>query len=137
MPPAHQSEVSLYYARVLDRLTKTGFVFLALTFFLYVSGILIPYVPLVHLPHYWSNSVSHYLAETRLQTGWSWLGRLSYGDLLNFLPISLLAAATTFCYLLILVKLFKSRERLLGVIALLQVIVLLLAASGLFVLKGH
>lgn len=125
------------YARLMDFLTVTAFVVLTITFGLYVTGLLPPFVSLARLPLHWGSSVSHYLGETGVRPGWAWVGRLGFGDFLNFLPLAFLGSVIALCYAGLALRLFRARERLLGALALIQIIILALAASGLFRLKGH
>jgi hypothetical protein len=131
------SETQLLYARILDWGARVGFILLFVTFVVYISGILNPYVPLEELPQYWRQSVHYYLRMARIKPGWAWLGQLHHGDFLNFLPIAILAGVTTVGYLSVVVRFFKRREIILGVIAILEVIILLLAASGILKVGGH
>ena len=69
--------------------------------------------------------------------GTGWLRFLHKGDYLNFLGIGILALVTAVCYPRIVPMLFNSGERLHGALAMLQVLVLLAAASGFFLVGGH
>lgn len=124
-------EIQLSYGRLLDVLTKLGFVLLLVTFALYVFGILSNSVPWQSLPRCWSLPLSQYLAMTHTPQGWAWLWELHQGDLLNLLPIAFLSGIAIVCTLSVALKFFRSREPLQGIIAVLEVIVLLAAASGL------
>jgi len=132
-----ETDIQLFYARVLDRGAKAGFFLLLLTFAVYVTGLLAPYVPLEDLPRYWGLPVSEYLLVARVQTGWAWLGELHHGDFLNFLPIAVLAAVSIFGYLAVGNRFFRNRETVMALIVLGEVIVLTLAASGLLKTGGH
>ena len=137
MNPSQGTDIQLFYAKVVDRAAKLGFLLLLLTFALYVSGILSPYVPLKDLPRYWGRPAPHYLKETGIQTGWSWLAELHHGDFLNFLPIAILAGVAILGYLAVVFKFFRNREIILGMIVILQIVVLALAVSGIFRVGGH
>ncbi len=130
------SEAQLYYAKILNRLTLCGFAVLVLAFFIYILGILPVYVPMDKIPQYWTHSSHHYLQATNIQPGWAWLGKLNYGDFLVYLPIVFLAGITIVCYIGVLFKFIKSKENVLVVIAIAEVVVLLAAASG-FLNVGH
>ena len=130
-------EIQLSYSRLLSRLTKLGFAFLLITFALYIFGILGNYVPRNLLPQYWGHPLSQYLELTQMKTGWDWLGELHHGDLLNLLPIAFLASITIICLLTVTVRFFRNREPLQGIIAILEIIVLVIAASGLLKVGGH
>lgn len=131
------SDIQLYYARVIDRVAKLAFCLLLMTFAIYISGVLPPYVPLEDLPRYWSQPVHHYLQAAQIQTGWTWLGELHHGDFLNLLPIAIMAGVTFLGYFCVLSKFFRNRETILGIIIIIQLVVLGLAASGIIRIGGH
>jgi hypothetical protein len=130
-------EIQLSYSTLLGRLTKLGFAFLLITFALYLFGILGNYLPRHLLPQYWGHPLLQYLELTQMKTGWDWLGELHHGDLLNLLPIAFLASITTICLLSVTVRFFRNREPLQGIIATLEIIVLVIAASGLLKVGGR
>ncbi len=125
------------YAAILDIGMKLGLLALIATFIIYLTGILSPFLPVNDLPKYWGLSVHKYLEVTGIQPGWTWLGMLNKGDFLNFAPIAFLAGVTILCYLRIIPILFKKKDIAFGIIAILEVLVLVLAASGLLKSGGH
>jgi hypothetical protein len=131
------AEEQLAYAQVLDLGMKLGLLLLVVTFALYVTGLVTPHIPVVDLPRYWSLPVKQYLAATGIHAGWSWLGMLGKGDILNFLGIAFLAAVAMVCYLAITPIFFRKNDRIYGVLAIVEVLVLALAASGLLKVGGH
>lgn len=137
MNNAGPPDIQLFYARVIDRAAKLGFWLLLGAFAVYVSGLLSPLVPLTDLPQYWSRPARQYLQATGIPTGWAWPALLHHGDFLNFLPIALLAGVTICGYLCVVVRFFRNREMILGIIIILQIIVLALAISGVFKVGGH
>jgi hypothetical protein len=130
-------DLQRFYARILDRGAKLGFLLLLATFAIYLSGILSPYVPLEDLPRYWSRPASHYLLATQVQTGWAWVHELHHGDFLNFLPLALLSLVMILAYLAVVGRFFRRGETVMGIIIILEIMVLTLAASGIFRLGGH
>jgi hypothetical protein len=131
------SEIQYFYARILDRAAKSGFLLIIFTFLLYVSGILRPYISLESLPYYWSQPLSEYLQMAHIKTGWSWFSYLHYGDFLTFLPIAGLVGITIFGYLCLVIKFFSYGEHIMGWIAILEIIILISAASGILMVGGH
>jgi hypothetical protein len=131
------SEIQLFYARLLDRAAKCLFLLVIFTFFLYVSGIPSSYVPLERLPQYWSQPLSQYLQMTNLKPGWKWLTYVYYGDVLTFLPIFGLAGIAIFSYLCLAAKFLRHRDHFMGWIAILEIIILIIAASGILMVGGH
>lgn len=131
------ADIQLFYAGVLDRAAKLGFLLLLFTFGIYISGVLNPYLPLESLPHYWGFSTPQYLEAARIPSGWAWLSLVHHGDFLNFVPIAILAGVTILAYLTVVSKFFRNGEIILGMMALLQIAVLVLAASGILKTGGH
>jgi hypothetical protein len=131
------TEEQLAYAKLLDKGMKVGLLVLIITFVIYLTGILAPHIPVNDLPKYWVLPVYSYLEQTGIHPGWAWLGMLGKGDFLNFTGIAFLAAVTLVCYLRIIPILFKNKDTIYGIIAIIEVLVLGLAASGLLRAGGH
>ncbi len=131
------TEEQLAYAVWLDLGMKIGLILLIITFGLYVFEILPPFIPISQLPKVWGLNVHQYLQVTGIQPGWSWLKYLDRGDFLNFLPLAMLAGLTIICFIRILPLYLKKKDYLYGALTILQILVLLLAASGLLRVGGH
>ena len=130
------SPEQLRYARVLEKGMYIGLLVLLVTFIVYAFGILEPHVPLSKLPSYWELNVENYLEHAGLAAGWSWLGMLNYGDMLNFVGIAILAGVTIVCYAAVIPFFLKSEDKAYAAMAALEVIILALAASGILAV-GH
>ena len=136
MAKEYATEEQRLYAGLLDKGMKIGLVILVVTFGIYVSGLVKPHVPVNELPNYWNLSVHDYLEATGLETGWSWLANVGKSDLMNFVGIAFLAGVTIICYLAIVPSLMRKKDTAYVVLAIVEVAVLVLAASG--ILKaGH
>ncbi|MCG6930379.1 MAG: hypothetical protein LJE64_07455 [Desulfofustis sp.] len=131
------SPEQILYANILNKGMLIGLGVLLVTFSLYVFGIMDPYIPFDKLTISWSQPVSDYLHELNIPTGWAWLGMLGYGDFINFIGIAFLAGVSIICYLAIIPTLLKSGDKIYAVIAILEVIVLTAAATGIFGSGGH
>ena len=127
----NERELREIYARWLDRFTKAGFAISLVAFVVYVSGLLPAFVPPAELPRYWSLPVDRFLAATSAPQQWAWLGLLGYSDVLNLAAVALLALVTPACYARLLPTLLAQRDWLQLALASAQVVVLLVAASGL------
>ena len=68
---------------------------------------------------------------------WAWLGMLGKGDFINFIGIAFLAGVTVLCYSAIFPIFVRKKDVVYAVLALLEVLVLLLAASGILKAGGH
>ena len=130
------SPEQLRYARVLEKGMFIGLLCLLVTFSIYAFGIMEPYVPLDEISRYWSMNVNDYLHHANIKSGWAWLGFVQFGDFINFIGIAILAGVTIICYLTIVPVLFKNNDRVYAVLALLEVIILSVAASGIIAV-GH
>jgi len=138
-----QSE-QLVYAKVLETGMYLGLLILFITFALYVFRVVTPAVPLEQVSNYWSHGVYEYqeavnedfLHMEHPPTGWAWVGMLGKGDFLNFVGIAILAGVTILCYLAIVPTLLRKKDHAYLVMSLLEVLVLVLAASGILAV-GH
>jgi len=131
------TEEQLEYAKLLDIGMKIGLLMLVISFAIYVLGILTPHIPVGDLPKYWSMPVKEYLKATDIHTGWSWIHLLGKGDFLNFAGIAFLSGVTILCYMRIIPILFRKKDTVYAVLAIIEVLVLVLAASGLLKTGGH
>ena len=137
-------EEQLLYAQILQAGMYVGLALLFVTYALYLFGVVAPGGPMEQLPEYWVLSVDDYLAAVNANhlhlehavTGWSWLSVLRYGDYLNYLGIALLSAITIICYVGIVPTLIRKRDKAYAGIAMVQAVILALAASGLLT-AGH
>ncbi len=125
------------YADLLFYGCWAGLCVMFLTYLLYMSGLLAPYIPLERMPEYWGRSVSVYLGQGRAPHGWAWVNLLGRGDFINFTGIVLLAGLSILCYLRILPGLLRKKDNIFFALAVLQVLVLLFAASGIVGSGAH
>ena len=117
---------------------------LFITFALYVSRAVGSAVPLDQVSGYWSQGVYEYLEAVNHDhlhmehppTGWAWITMLGKGDFLNFVGIAILGGVTILCYLAIIPTLLRKQDFVYLAMALVEVLVLSLAASGVLVV-GH
>ena len=117
-------------ARWLELGTGAASAILLASFATYVLGILEPLVPLPALARLWTLPVDAYVAASGAPTGWAWLRTLGKGDYLNLLGIAFFVAVIAACYTRLIPRFWQDGRRLQALFALLQVLVLLAAASG-------
>jgi hypothetical protein len=142
-PQEEQSE-QLVYAKVLEIGMYIGLAILFITFALYVFRVVTPAVPLEQVSNYWTHGVHEYLEVVNNDflhrehppTGWAWVGMLDKGDFLNFVGIAILAGVSIICYLAIVPTLLRKKDHAYLAMAILEVLVLSLAASGILAV-GH
>jgi hypothetical protein len=63
--------------------------------------------------------------------------RVGKGDFLNFIPIAFLAAITVICYIRIIPIFLAKKDMVYSLLAITEVVVLTLAASGYLGSGGH
>jgi len=131
------SREQILYANILNAGMLIGLVSLIIIFILYVSGVLSPLIPLEEVQTYWILSVHKYLESSGIEAGWAWFGELQYGDMLNYIPIAFLSLLTIICYLSLIPGLIRKRDTTYTVIAIVEIIVLLVAASGILGTSAH
>lgn len=131
------SEEQLIYANILNIGMWLGLAVLTVTFLMYVFGILPNFVPIDDLPKYWTMKAADYNHTLNAPTGWGWLAFVGKGDYLNFVGIAMLAGLTILCYMAIIPTLSRKKDTAYLVIAIAEVAVLLLAASGILKSGGH
>ncbi|MCK5138455.1 MAG: hypothetical protein KAQ85_01305 [Thermodesulfovibrionia bacterium] len=131
------SEEQVLYANILNKGMLIGLLGLIITFIIYAFGILTPKIPLGEVQRYWVMPVKDYLHESGIHAGWSWLGNLGYGDMLNFIPIAFLSGLTIICYLAIVPGLLRKKDTPYVILAILEIVVLCVAASGILGTGGH
>jgi uncharacterized membrane protein len=131
------SEEQLLYSKILDKGMMLGLIGLVITFAAYAFGIFKPKIPVEQIQNYWVMPVSEYLEKSGIHTGWAWLGNLGYGDMLNFLPIAFLLLVTVICYLAIIPGLMRKKDTAYITLAVIEVIFMLVAASGILGPGGY
>ena len=124
------------YARWLDWGTRISLAVLVAAFLAYVLGITPAALPLDEVPRFWGLPLERYLALSGAPSGWGWLGMLDKGESQSMVGVALLGLVTVLCYLRLLPALLARGERLQAAIVVAQVMVLLLAASGVLA-GGH
>jgi len=134
---AGASEAQILYANILNMGMLTGLASLVVIFILYATGILSPLIPLEKVQTYWVLPVHEYLEQSGIQAGWAWLGELQHGDMLNYIPIAFLSLLTVICYITLIPGLIRKKDTTYLVIAILEIMVLLFAASGIVGSGGH
>jgi len=124
------------YANILWLGSIISIMAITVAYVLYVTGILSQYVEFDKIVELWGKKSHEFVEETNIPTGWDWIGLLGYGDFLNLLLLAILSFLTVVCYLAILPFLLAKKDLIYFVIALIEVVILILAASGLIVV-GH
>ena len=131
------SEEQIAYANILNIGMWFGLAVLTFSFIVYMSGIFPPFIPIEELPKYWGMKAKDYIHALNAPTGWGWASMIGKGDYMNFVGIAMLAGLTILCYLSILPIFIRKKDTPYIIIAILEVAVLALAASGILRVGGH
>jgi len=125
----------LRYAWWLTWGARAGMALLLAGFVAYVTGLVGPHVPIERVPELWHRPASELLREIGLRPGWGWAELVHRSDMMMLAGIALLASCSAAC-LAAVAPLFLARgERAFAAICVVEILVLLLAASG--VLATH
>ncbi|MEJ5299390.1 MAG: hypothetical protein WHS38_00190 [Thermodesulforhabdaceae bacterium] len=127
----------IIYADILFYGSWSAIAIMTITYILYIVGVLDPYIPLKDVPLHWSKNVHHYVEEARIPTGWGWLTLIGKADFLNFIGIVLLGALTIIGFISLVPAYIKKKDTLFTIISIIEVLVLILAASGILKTGGH
>jgi hypothetical protein len=111
--------------------TRLGLALLALGFIAYATGAVDAHVPIERLPELWTRPAPDVLREIGLRPGWGWAELLHRSDMLVVAGIGILASCSIPCLAAVIPVFARRRERAFVAICVLQVAVLVLAASGL------
>ncbi|MFP5220887.1 MAG: DUF1634 domain-containing protein [Acidobacteriota bacterium] len=129
--PIETPREQILYADILFWGCWGGLALMAITYILYVAGLMTPHIPLEKVTMLWSQPVGTYLSQGNVPTGWGWLALMGKGDFLNFAGIVLLAGLTIIAYIPLIPAFLKKGDKVYALLALLEVLVLSLAASGI------
>ena len=131
------SREQIIYANLLIIGVWAGIFILVATYTIYLAGILPTHIELSIIPKLWGKGVGEYLEITHSPHGWGWASLLTKGDFLNYIGFALLALMTIVCYLVLVRGYIRQKNWIFTVIALLEIAVLSLAASGILGSGGH
>lgn len=131
------SEEQIVYANLLNKGMWIGLALLIITFIIYLSGALPSQVPIEELSQHWGKRSAVFNKTLNIPIGWGWLTNVGKGDYLNFIGIAVLSGLTIACYAVIMPILRRKRDMAYFYIALAEVLVLTLAASGILKSGGH
>jgi hypothetical protein len=131
---ADQTQASpeqITYANLLFYGCWGSLALMALTYIVYALGLLDLYMPISKVIALWSQPVGTYLSEGNVPNGWGWLTLIGHGDFINFLGIAILAGMTIVCFIPLAIAYAKKKDFLYFGIAVTEILILALAASGI------
>ncbi|HET9579890.1 MAG TPA: hypothetical protein VFP44_18795 [Usitatibacter sp.] len=121
------------YARVLSWGSHIGLAVLVAFFAIYILEVVPPLVPHERLPELWSAPSSEFLRGAGVEPGWDWMRLLHHADVLNLLGIAILALCSVPPIAAIMPLYWASHRRAIFAICALELVVILVAASGLLI----
>ncbi len=136
-PSLKPSKEQIIYANLLSMGMIAGIIIMVATYIVYLTGLLPSHVDLATICANWGKGIHEYLEITHSPTGWGWTALLGKGDFLNYIGFVLLALMTIFCYIVLVRGYSRKKDWIYAVIAVLEIIVLTVAASGLLGSGGH
>lgn len=131
------SREQIIYANILTIGVWSGIALLFTTYFIYLFGVLPSHVDIPLITQIWGKGVDEYLHLTHSPHGWGWVSLVAKGDFLNYVGFALLALMTVVCYLVLVKGYLAKKDWIYAVIAILEIVVLSVAASGLLGSGGH
>jgi uncharacterized membrane protein len=135
----YADRVQLAYARTLDIVAHAVMLVLGIGFLLYILQLLPLTVPIETVAGNWHLSSSELQAKIHPFCGWSCFASLPvllHGDAVSYASVVMLSMATIICLVTAVAVFFSEKNHLFLMIAVLQVVVLLVAASGV-ITSGH
>jgi hypothetical protein len=134
--PLNCANIQGVYATLLRRFTAVSIVFLTIGFLLYFFQIIPAFIDIEKVSGMIQQKLVDYKTQTGIPTGWGWLDLVKYADYISFAAIAFMAGVSIFVYLLLVYVFFKCRDYIFFSIAIIQILVFILAASGL-IKAGH
>lgn len=126
----YASDAQFILARLYQYVSIISLLIIAAGFALYVSGLLPAKVPVEQVRSYWHLEAGAYATETGTPAGWSFLKSLSRGESVSFGSLVFIPVAVIVCLIIMILTFWKKKNRLFALIAFLQTVLLVLAASG-------
>lgn len=119
------------YADMLKNGTRIGLIVTLILFAVYIFSVREPAVPFENLSRVWSQSAETLREAHGLAPGWAWLTLAGHGDYMALIGIALLCCVTLVCLARIIPFSIKSKDYIFLTFLVLEVLILLSAASGL------
>jgi len=132
----HASKVQLTYATVLSWTSTLGIIFIVAGYLVYVFQLLPTAVTPAEIAMQWHLRASEFHKAVPVPSGWDWVSQLGRSDVLSYASIVYLSSVTMICLAVIIPLFFKGKDRIYTIITILQVLVLVFAATGI-ISGGH
>lgn len=135
----YADRVQLAYASTLELVSHAIMIVMAIGFVLYILQLLPLTVPVETVASNWHLNATKLQMKIHHHCGWSCftdVHTFMHGDAVSYASVIFLSLATMLCLATAAIAFFKEKNRLYLMITILQVLVLMVAASGLF-RSGH
>lgn len=127
----YASPAQLHYAKIVSAGVKIGFICLVTTFTLYMLKIPAPEIPTSEMIEHLSKPAEEYSQAADIPQKWGWVKLLPASDFLNYIGIIILTGLTIVALLTLLPSYFRERNLLYAGIVILELVILITAASGI------
>jgi len=117
------------FAAALQHATRLGMAALVVTFVPYMAGWMPSRIAPEALPALWTRPLRAFLERAQTGTGWQWTASLDFGDSACLIGIAILCAASAVALLAALGVFWRGRDRISAALCLVQIGVLVVAAS--------
>jgi len=124
------------YANILLFCSWAGIFIMLVTFVVYMGGFLNPTVQPSDIPLYWKMNVHQYALATHAPSGWGWVSMINHADYLNLVGLAFLGVVSILGYLSLLVTYLRNKDIPYVTMVSLEIIIIVLAASGIFHIAG-
>ncbi len=124
------------FASMLVWLVRIGLGLLFAMFVVYAAGLLPSRIPVSEVPELWHLGAAEYAQATSRELGWAWLESLGEGRMIVFAALVIFPAGAMILLAVTVVLYLRHDERAYALIALIEVVVLVVAATGLLS-AGH
>ncbi len=132
----HANKVQLTYATVLSWTSTLGIIFVVAGYLIYVFQLLPAAVSPAEIAMQWHLRAAEFHKVVPVPSGWDWITQLGRGDVLSYASIVYLSSVTMMCLVVIIPLFLKEKDRIYTMITILQVLVLVFAATGI-ISGGH
>lgn len=135
----YADKVQLAYANTLEIVSHAIIIVMALGFVLYVLQLLPLTVPVETVAANWHLNATKLQMKIHHHCGWSCFTDLQtflHGDAISYASVIFLSMATLLCLSTAFIAFIREKNQIFAGITMLQVLVLLVAASGIFT-SGH
>ena len=122
------------YAGLLGVLSNVGMILLFTTFLLYFLGIIDSRITPEEITRLWHLDVATFHNETETAVGWDWISEIATGSGISFAALVFLAFCTLICLIALIPIYHAEKDTWYLAIVLGQIIVLVVAASGVAVI---